>query len=89
VEPEGDPRDSVSQERDPATARRELLDRLDAVARRVFDGLPVRGWRTEDEVSARAGVSIGEVLRALPALRGAGLIESSEEGHRLAPIQRA
>ena len=53
-------------------------------ARRVFDGLPVRGWRTEDEVAARAGVSVADVLRALPALRSAGLIDSTEQGHRIA-----
>jgi DNA processing protein len=64
-------------------SRRETLDRLDPVARRVFDGLPARGWRTEDDVSARAGVAVAEVLRALPVLRSAGLIESSQGGHRI------
>jgi DNA processing protein len=72
-----------------ASGRRELLDQLDPIAARVFDGLPARGWRTEDEVSARSGVAVRDVLRALPALRSAGLIESAEQGHRIvspAPI---
>jgi predicted transcriptional regulator len=34
-------------------------------------------------VSARAGISVVEVLRALPILRSAGLIESGADGHRI------
>jgi DNA processing protein len=66
------------------SARQAALDRLDPLGRRVFDGLPVRGSRTEDEVAARAGVSVADVMRALPALRSAGLIVSTEQGHRIA-----
>ncbi len=69
-----------------AAARTDALDRLDAVTRRVFDGLAARGWRSEQQVSVRAGVTVPDVLRALPALRTAGLIESGEQGHRIAAL---
>ena len=65
-----------------------VLDRLDPSARRVFDGLPARGWVPEDALAVRSGVSPGEVLRALPVLRLAGLLESSADGHRIAASAR-
>lgn len=67
---------------------RTLLDRLDPVARRVFDGLAVRRWLPEDQVSVRAGVTTVDVIRALPALRLAGLIETNEQGHRISAALR-
>ncbi|SOD74195.1 DNA processing protein [Jatrophihabitans sp. GAS493] len=59
---------------------RRTLDHLDATARRVFDGLPARGGVGEDELARRSGVSPIEVIRALPALRNAGLVDSTESG---------
>jgi DNA processing protein len=62
---------------------RRALEQLDPVARRVFEGLASRTWRTEDQIATTAGIGLVEVLRALPALRLAGLTESDDQGHRL------
>jgi DNA processing protein len=67
---------------------RDVLDRLDPIAKRVFDGMPVRRPAREDEIARRCGVSSVEVIRALPALRMAGLIESTDEGFRMAAVFR-
>jgi DNA processing protein len=83
IDPTG-PADGSSGGSGGGSARQAALDRLDPLARRVFDGLPVRGSRTEDEVAARAGVSVADVMRSLPALHSAGLIVSTEQGHRIA-----
>ena len=58
-------------------------DDLEPDAQRVFDGLPARGWATEDQLSARSGAPLLQVRRALPMLRLAGLVESGPAGHRL------
>jgi DNA processing protein len=70
---------------DPTTV---ALDDLDSLARRVFDGLPARGWVREDALAIRSGVSAPEVLRTLPMLRLAGLVESSPDGYRIAASVR-
>ncbi|HKF34643.1 MAG TPA: DNA-processing protein DprA [Jatrophihabitantaceae bacterium] len=67
---------------------RQRIDLLDARARRVFDGLPVRKPAREDELAQRVGLPAVEVIRALPALRLAGLVESTDEGFRLAAAFR-
>jgi DNA processing protein len=64
------------------------LDGLDPVARRVFDGLPARGIASEDEVALRSGVSPIEVMRALPALQLAGVVEAGPDGVRISPAFR-
>jgi DNA processing protein len=70
---------------DPTTV---ALDSLDSVARQVFEGLPARGWVDEDALAIRSGVPAPEVLRALPTLKLAGLLESSADGHRIAASAR-
>lgn len=60
-------------------------DELDAVAQAVLDGLPPRGWVDADALAARAGVAALDVVRALPVLGLAGLVESGPEGYRLKP----
>ena len=50
----------------------------------VFDGLPARRFARPEEVAARSGVSAVDVIRALPALDVAGLIEFSDGGYRVA-----
>jgi DNA processing protein len=67
---------------------RQRIDLLDARARRVFDGLPVRRPAREDELARRVGLPVVEVIRALPALQLAGLVESTDEGFRLAAAFR-
>jgi DNA processing protein len=69
---------------------RTRLDGLDSLARRVFDGLPARAAAQEDELAARSGVSPTEVLRAVPMLELAGLIDSCADGYRISPnVRRA
>ena len=67
---------------------RRALDQLDLVARQVFDGLPARRAVDEGRLAALSGVSVLEVIRALPTLRLAGLVESTAAGHRVAPSAR-
>jgi DNA processing protein len=63
---------------------RAELDGLDPVARRVFEGLAARRFARPDEIGARGGVTPLEVIRALPMLELAGLVESGEAGYRVA-----
>ncbi|MGH8861369.1 MAG: DNA-processing protein DprA [Jatrophihabitantaceae bacterium] len=60
------------------------LDLLDPPARAVFDGLQARRFAAMDEIAVRSGVSVLEVIRALPALDAARLIERSDAGIRIA-----
>jgi DNA processing protein len=76
---------------DSAAARdqlRQCIDLLDARGRRVFDGLSVRRPAREDELARRVGLPVVDVIRALPALQLAGLVESTDEGFRLAAAFR-
>ncbi len=65
------------------TDPRAELDVLDPTARRVFEGLPARRFARPEEIAARSGIGPLEVIRALPALDLAGLIESSDGGYRI------
>ncbi|MCL2781485.1 MAG: DNA-processing protein DprA [Actinomycetia bacterium] len=73
----------------PAARLIDSLDRLDPTARLVFDGLPARGAVREDELALRCGVAPLEVIRALPALRLAGLVEGGDDGFRISAWARA
>jgi DNA processing protein len=64
------------------------VDQLDPRARRVFDGVPVRRAAREDELAWRCGLPVVEVIRALPALRLVGLVESTADGFRLSAAFR-
>lgn len=68
---------------------RAELDALDPLARRVFDGLPARRPAGPDEIAQRSGVSPLEVIRALPVLDLARLVEASDAGYRIAARLRA
>lgn len=72
----------------PPDPLRQRIDQLDAQARRVFDGVPVRHSIREDDLARRVGLPVVDVIRALPALRLAGLVESTDEGFRLAAAFR-
>jgi len=73
----------VAKERAGADVRAEL-DGLDPVARRVFEGLPARRAARPDEIAQRCGVSPLEVIRSLPVLDLAGLLDASDAGYRIA-----
>jgi DNA processing protein len=75
-------------ERAGADVRAEL-DSLDAVARRVFEGLPARHPARPDEIAQRCGVSPVEVIRSLPVLDLAGLLDASDAGYRIAARLRS
>jgi DNA processing protein len=78
----------TADERAPVAAApgdvRAELDVLDPVARRVFEGLPARRPARPDEIAQRCGVSPLEVIRSLPVLDLAGLLEASDAGYRIA-----
>jgi DNA processing protein len=67
---------------------RLALDRLDPLARRVFDGLPGRGSISEERLAVIAGVELRSVLTAVPALRLAGLVERDDDGLRISAALR-
>jgi DNA processing protein len=71
------------------SAFQRTLDGLDPIAKRVFDGLSARTRLSEDELSVRSGVSTIDVIRALPALRLAGLIDTDGEGYRISAAYRS
>ncbi len=73
----------------PVADVRAELDLLDPLARTVFDGLPARRYARPDEVAARSGVGTLDVIRALPALDEAGLIERDGTGLRISARVRA
>jgi len=85
---EGLDRPIRSDDRIAANVLRSRIDRLDPRARRVFDGIPVRRRAREDELARRCGLPVVEVIRALPVLRLVGLVESTDEGFRLAAAFR-
>ena len=71
-----------------ATSVRDVLDALDATSRRVFDGLPARRYARPEEIALRCGTTALDVIRSLPALDLAGLLESSDGGYRIAARAR-
>jgi DNA processing protein len=77
---EGAPGHTSAHSRD----REQALDALGAVARQVYDGLPARGWVSEDRIARLSGVDPRHVIQAITALRGARLIEGGEAGFRVA-----
>ncbi|MEP6851227.1 MAG: DNA-processing protein DprA [bacterium] len=58
-------------------------DELDPVARSVLDGFPARRWIDVEGLCRASGRTAVEVIRTLPVLQLAGLVESGREGHRL------
>lgn len=73
----------------PAGDARTELDALDPTTRQVFDGLTPRRFAAPDEIAARSGVGPLEVIRALPTLELAGLVEGGAAGYRVAARLRA
>jgi DNA processing protein len=83
----------VLSEPDPERQQRfDLRDRLEALdlrSRQVFDGFPARGWIGPQELALTSGVPPLDVLRALPVLEIAGLVEASVDGYRIVRADRA
>lgn len=69
----------------PATARDGLSD----AAARVLDACPVRLGVSPERLAAVAGLDVLEVLRVLPALELADLVQWTGTGWRLAPPPKA
>jgi DNA processing protein len=67
------------------TDLRARLDGLDLTARRVFDGLTRHRFTSAESIARRCGVPVMAVVRALPDLSAAGLMEESDGGYRTAP----
>ncbi|HVX44426.1 MAG TPA: DNA-processing protein DprA, partial [Mycobacteriales bacterium] len=63
--------------------RRDPRDSLDGLARQVLDGVPARRPARPEAIAAEAGVPIGDVLRALPALELQDFVEAVGGGWRL------
>jgi len=74
---------------EPDPARRDefdlvsRLDTVEAVDRQVFDGFPARAWTDPGRLAAATGLSAIAVMRSLPSLELAGLVESSVQGYRV------
>ncbi len=62
---------------------RRVLDALDDRSRAVFDGFPAGRAVSADELVLGSGLSASEVLRSLPVLELAGLIEQHRDGFRI------
>jgi DNA processing protein len=60
-------------------------DGLSDVARRVLDACPVRTGVPPERLAAIAGCDVLDVLRVLPALELADLVQWTGSGWRLAP----
>jgi DNA processing protein len=63
-------------------------DGLSDLAARVLDACPVRSGVPPERLAAVAGCDVLEVLRVLPALELADLVQWTGTGWRLAPVRR-
>jgi len=70
---------------EPAERRSNVRDGLSDVARRVLDACPVRSGVAPERLAAVAGCEVLEVLRVLPALELAELVQWTGTGWRLMP----
>lgn len=61
----------------------DSTDRLDHVAARVLDAVPLRVSASPERVAVDAGLPVGEVLRCLPALELLDLVVSTPDGWTL------
>jgi len=69
----------------PPDVRRAALDALDPSVRRVFDGLRSRHAAQVDEIAARSGVPVVDVIRSLPLLELNGLVLARPDGYVVSP----
>jgi DNA processing protein len=76
----------------PKSRGDDLADRVDALdpaARQLFDAFPARGWTGPDRLAVASGMPALQIIRTLPALELAGLVEGSAEGYRIRRPARA
>jgi DNA processing protein len=66
-----------------------LLDTLEPVERQVFDGFPARRAVQVDELAIATGLPALQVMRALPGLELAGLVEPVGGGFRIKNLVRS
>jgi predicted Rossmann fold nucleotide-binding protein DprA/Smf involved in DNA uptake len=93
--------DTLSETQDPAPLSsprnatelgdplREALDALDDSARAVFDGFPARQVVGVDDLVAHSGLPPVEVIRSLPTLEAARLVERHDGGYRIRRTERS
>jgi DNA processing protein len=74
---------------DPPARPASPRDGLTAVATRVLDACPVRSGVSPERLAAVAGCDVLDVLRVLPALELADLVQWTGTGWRLSPPPRA
>jgi DNA processing protein len=79
----GDLPDAPQRTADASDLRHDL-DELDPAAKLIFDAFPARAWVGPDRLAVACGLSPLAVIRTLPMLELAGLVESSAEGYRIA-----
>jgi DNA processing protein len=72
-----------AEQRAPVDPLAAELDRLDNTARLVFDGLAARRPTPVAELAVAANLSPLDVMRCLPALELAGLVEADGDGYRI------
>ena len=70
---------------DPAERPSDPRDGLSDVARRVLDACPVRIGVAPERLAAIAGCAVLDVLKVLPALELADLVQWTGTGWRLTP----
>jgi DNA processing protein len=73
---------------DPPERPADVRDGLSDVARRVLDACPVRAGVSPERLAAVAGCEVLDVLRVLPALELADLVEWTGTGWRVKPPPR-
>src|SRR3954468_20436082 len=71
-----------------AERRGDVRDGLSDVARRVLDACPVRTGVAPERLAAIAGCEVLDVLRVLPALELAELVQWTGTGWRLMPAPK-
>ena len=64
----------------PGRGTSRVLDTLDDTSRRVYDGLPARRPVTVGDLVVTSGLAVSAVLRSLPALELAGLVQVESDG---------
>lgn len=79
----------IEQSRPRGNDLSDRVDGLDPAARQLFDAFPARGWTGPDRLAVASGMPALQIIRTLPALELAGLVEGSAEGYRIRRPARA